>query len=136
MVETQEIARSDGFCITGYFRAKKPRRLIITFGDIKSRLASEGFGTRWALATGYDTIYVAQKRKTQYQLLSRETFKASVKDYLGGYETICTYGASVGGYAAFYFGGAIRRKGNRGLATFVQSPAFHILTLSRRAFLP
>lgn len=80
--------------------------LVITFGGAPSGLSAAGFGTGWALALGWDTIYVAQRTETQYQLLSQDAFADAIAPVAAGRDVVC-YGSSLGGYAALYFGGAL-----------------------------
>lgn len=102
------LARSGGYIVNHHRRrGSTSRTLVITFGDRKSKFEPAGFGTRWALDQGYDTIYVGQKIMTQYQLLSRDDFRAAVSPVLADYDRVVCYGASLGAYCAFYFGSAI-----------------------------
>lgn len=80
--------------------------LVITFGGQPSKLTPSGFGTGFALANGWDSIYVAQREGTQYQGLDRETFAEAVAPLARGRDVVC-YGSSLGAYAALYFGGSI-----------------------------
>lgn len=90
--------------------AKQGSKLIITFGGQPSDLASSGFGTDFVLSMGFDTIHVAQKFGTQYQGLSIESFHAAVSPLLKDWDDVITYGSSLGGYAALYYGGSINAR--------------------------
>lgn len=96
-----------GYRLT-FHRARQPSRtLLITFDSITSDIASSGFGTAFAAKMGYDHIFVAQRKKSQYQDLPLEDFKTLVLPYSSQYERVFTYGASLGGYCAVYYGGSI-----------------------------
>ncbi len=82
------------------------RPIVVTFGGQPSDLTATGFGTAFLLGQGFDTVYVAQRHGTQYQGLSRERFVEGVAPVIAGRDVV-TYGASLGGYAALYYGGAI-----------------------------
>lgn len=81
-------------------------KIVITFSGLPHTLDDKGFGTDYCLAHGWDNIYVSQLRGTQFQGLSREAFVAAVTPELEGKDVIC-YGSSLGGYAAFYYGGSL-----------------------------
>ncbi|WP_376873311.1 hypothetical protein [Albirhodobacter sp. R86504] len=106
-VKSEVIAEDDGYGIYAHRHRRQRRTLVITFDGIKSGIAQKGFGTEWSLKQGYDTIFVAQQRLSQYQLLSREQFTESVAKVCSAYDRVVCYGASLGGYAALYFGGSI-----------------------------
>lgn len=82
------------------------RPLVITFGKASSGKSPTGFGTEFLLKYGFDTIYVAQDRYSSYQGLSRSMFKELISPYILGRQ-VFTYGSSLGGYAALYFGSCI-----------------------------
>ena len=96
-----------GFRITLHRHAEPTKILLISFGSVGSRLAGRGFGTALAAKYGYDNIYVAQRPGSQYQELAAEQFSEAVTPYLGDYDRVVAYGASLGGYAAVYYGGSI-----------------------------
>lgn len=81
-------------------------RLVITFGGQPSGIRDDGFGTDFCLRQGWDTIYVAQRHGTQYQGLSLAAFADAVGPVCQGRDVV-TYGPSLGGYAALYYGGVI-----------------------------
>lgn len=81
-------------------------QLIVTFGGQPSGLADRGFGSGFCQARGWDSVYVAQREWSQYQGLSLEAFKGVVSSVTAGRDVIA-YGASLGGYAALYYGGSI-----------------------------
>jgi hypothetical protein len=107
MTETV-LAAHDDYLITLHQAGPAPSaRCLVTFGGQPSDLRSRGFGTDFALGEGIDTIHAAQRVGTQYQGLSVEAFHAAVAPAVAGYEAVSTYGSSLGGYAALYYGGCI-----------------------------
>lgn len=101
------IASEDEYRIVRHQAGALPsERIIITFAGMPHSLEDKGFGTDYSLAQGWDNIYVSQLRGTQFQGLSLESFLEAVKPEIEGKEVIC-YGSSLGGYAAFYYGGAL-----------------------------
>ena len=91
------IARSDDYQITFHAAANTPSdTLVITFAGLPTGLESEGFGTDFCLAHGYDTIFTAQRINTQYQGLSLEDFEAAVAPKAAQYKTVVCYGPSLG----------------------------------------
>ena len=105
-VEQHTLAQAEGFKITYYEQKKRSNKLVITFDSINSGISSEGFGTQFVLKNGYDAIFVAQKARTQYQELSIDQFHGAVKDVIGS-KDVFTYGSSLGGYCALYYGGCV-----------------------------
>ncbi|WP_249869255.1 CapA family protein [Oceanobacillus saliphilus] len=101
------LAKNENFKITHYAsKANESNKCVITFGEIDSTLDDEGSAKKLIMSEGMDYIYVAQKRYTQYQLLSAEEFKNIVSDSLTD-KDVYTYGSSLGGYCAIYYGGAV-----------------------------
>ncbi|WP_160058167.1 CapA family protein [Alkalicoccus saliphilus] len=84
----------------------RSKKCIITFGEIDSNLEETGFGDNLICSQGYDYIYVAQKKTTQYQFLSAAKFASIVEQTIAGKE-VYTYGSSLGGYCALYYGGEV-----------------------------
>jgi hypothetical protein len=89
---------------------KQHSKLVVTFGGQPSGLASSGFGTDFVLSMGFDTIHVAQKFGTQYQGLSIKSFHTAVSPLVKDWDDVITYGSSLGGYAALYYGGSINAR--------------------------
>ncbi|GAB3805759.1 CapA family protein [Virgibacillus kimchii] len=87
----------------GYLQSKK---CIITFGEIDSNMEESGFGSELVMSTGFDHIYVTQRKHTQYQFLSAEDFSSIIKNVIND-KDVYTYGSSLGAYCAIYYGGAI-----------------------------
>lgn len=96
-----------GYRISFHPSGRSARILLITFGSVSSGITTRGWGTGFAAKHGYDNIYVAQRKSSQYQDLPLEDFKAAVEPYIDRYERVITYGASLGGYCAIYYGGCI-----------------------------
>ena len=80
---------------------------MVTFDAYDTDLADQGFGTKFVMGEGYNNIYVAQRRGTQYQGLSLESFRDAVAPHCGNGRDVFTYGASLGGYCAIYYAGVI-----------------------------
>ncbi|SDO04380.1 CapA family protein [Alkalicoccus daliensis] len=105
--ETNVLTSQKNYKITYHKNVeKRSEKVIITFGEIDSNLEETGFGDKLIYNQGYDYIYVAQKRTTQYQFLSADKFSAIVEGSIAGKE-VYTYGSSLGAYGALYFGGAV-----------------------------
>lgn len=102
-------------------------RIIVSFGGQPSDLSDVGFGSKFALENGWDNIFVAQRHGTQYQGLSLEAFRDAVLPVVSGRDVL-TYGASLGGYCALYYGGAIDA---RILAAAPMLPAWRPLKIRR-----
>lgn len=103
----RRIADHADYRITLHAASVRPtERLIVTFGGQPTDLADRGFGTDYARSLGHDSLYVAQRHGTQYQGLSVEDFRRHVADLVEGRDVVA-YGASLGAYAALYFGGSI-----------------------------
>lgn len=101
------LATHDDYLITLHHGANAcTGPLVITFGGQPSKLTAAGFGTGWCLNRGWDTIYVAQRHGSQYQGLRQQEFYDAVASTIEGRDVV-SYGSSLGGYAALYFGGAI-----------------------------
>ncbi|CAM3187162.1 hypothetical protein SAMN04488021_12026 [Paracoccus aminovorans] len=104
-------------------------RVVVSFGGQPSDLSDVGFGSSFALENGWDNIFVAQRHGTQYQGLSLQDFRAAVQPVIQGRDAI-TYGASLGGYCALYYGGVIDA---RILAAAPMLPAWKPLRIRRYA---
>lgn len=100
------LARTDWYAITHHRRAEPSRGVMVTFDNISFGIRDKGFGTDFALKLGFDNIYVSQRKESQYQGLSIEDFHAAVAPVTAG-QNVFAYGASLGAYAALYYGGCI-----------------------------
>lgn len=107
---SQTIANEPSYWVTLHQGQQPSELLLITFGGTDTKLTGQGFGTDFALKNGYDTIYVAQKPGSQYQHLSAQAFCEAVDPLIHNYRRVVTYGASLGGYAALYYGSSINTK--------------------------
>lgn len=96
-----------GYRISFHSSGRPARILLITFGAVNSEIATRGWGVDFAAKHGYDSIYVSQRALSQYQDLPLEDFQEAVAPYAERYERVITYGASLGGYCANYYGGSI-----------------------------
>lgn len=76
---------------------------VISFAYWNLGIADEGFGTEFCLKNGYNNIYVSGKNDDWFQSLSAEEFCSSVNNIIED-QTVITYGVSLGGYAAIYYG--------------------------------
>lgn len=122
-----------GYRITLHRHADPARILLISFGSVGSRLSPGGFGTRLAGKYGYDNIYAAQRPGSQYQELQAEELCEAVAPYLDNYDRVVSYGASLGGYAAVYYGGPL---GARIVAVSPHNSAHPLIDRSSFRLLP
>lgn len=96
-----------GYRILFHPSGRDPGILLITFGSVSSGITTRGWGTGFSEKHGYDHIYVAQRNGSQYQDLPLKDFQEAVAPYAARYSRVITYGASLGGYCAIYYGGCI-----------------------------
>lgn len=78
---------------------------FITFNGTQSRKKSPLFALKYCYKKGYNLISVNQDGDSQYQDLSLKIFRNAVSGHLTSNNF--TYGASLGGYCALYYGGVI-----------------------------
>ncbi|MFD1607232.1 sugar-transfer associated ATP-grasp domain-containing protein [Oceanobacillus luteolus] len=100
------LASTNNYKITVHTNNKQNNKYIITFGEVDSKLTETGFSSKLIMKEGYNHIYVAQKFGTQYQFLKREDFYNIIREEIKG-KKVYTYGASLGGYCAIYYGSII-----------------------------
>lgn len=123
------LADHEDYRITLHQAGSQPSgKLIVTFGGQPSDLSDSGFGTDFAIAKGWDNVFVAQRHGTQYQGLSIEAFQNAVLPICGDRDVV-SYGSSLGAYAALYFGGCIDA---RAIAAAPMFPAWR--PLKNRAY--
>lgn len=80
--------------------------LFFTFNGARTTKESRPFGTDFILQNGWSCISVYQDNDTQYQFLSEELLYNTTKEYLNN-NRVYTYGVSLGGYCAIYYGGIL-----------------------------
>lgn len=95
--------------ITHFRRKAGSRKVFVTFGIVGSNLDDPPFGSPFLTDQGYDHVHVAQAPMSQYQELSLEDFARLVGPLVAGKEAF-TYGSSLGGYCAIYYGGVINAR--------------------------
>lgn len=128
MVEV--LSASDTHRVVHHRAGPEPsERLVVTFAPKSDNFRNEGFGTRFALSRGHDTIYVAQTRFAWHQGIGHEELAAQVLPVAAGRE-IVAYGNSAGAYAALYFGGALNA---RILAVAPRNDIHPLITVSQSA---
>lgn len=105
---TKIIGDEAGYQITWHSpeSVNQTKPVVITFATIRDDKANSGFGTNFLLKHGYETIYVSPSKYSNFQRLSKEEFLELVWPYIVGRE-VFTYGTSIGGYAAVYYGSVI-----------------------------
>ena len=84
------------------------RSVVVTFAEMHANdVQKDGFAQNLLLRNGHDVVTVQKRGENWYQDLSLEAFREVVQPVTGAYERVACYGASMGAYAAIYFGGAI-----------------------------
>lgn len=91
--------------ITYHQRRTSSDIVIVAFGEIDSGLSEAGFASSLCFELGYDYVYVAQKKFTQYQRLSSSELYSALRPIIG--KKIITYGSSLGAYCAVYYSGIL-----------------------------
>lgn len=109
VITKEVIAEEDDFKIVSYKHAIKSEKLIITFDAHGHGIRDKGFGSDMSLNSGFDHIFISHKFNSQYQGLTLEVFKRHVAPIINDYE-VYTYGSSLGGYCAIYYGGCVNAK--------------------------
>ncbi|MEC8567808.1 MAG: tetratricopeptide repeat protein [Pseudomonadota bacterium] len=100
------LSKNTEYTITYFQQKKLSDVLFITFGAAPSDMNSPPFGFEFLIKQGFDLIYIAQRKGTQYQGLSTDDFFNAVNPISKNKKTF-TYGSSLGGYCALYFSGVI-----------------------------
>jgi hypothetical protein len=108
-IRTRTLAATPRYRITLHEHVPAARNIVISFGLVDSGLSDKGFGSDFAINSGWDTIYVAQASNTQYQDLDLEVFAGTVTPAIGG-RRVVAYGQSIGGYCALYYGGSVNAR--------------------------
>ncbi|MCM3611886.1 tetratricopeptide repeat protein [Planococcus sp. MERTA32b] len=99
----------NGDCRIDYHKKLTPAgALCITFDTINNTWNDEPFAYRFLKKQDVDIVTVTKrKRPDRYQDLSLEEFYEAVHKLAGTYERVITYGSSIGGYSALYYGSSI-----------------------------
>lgn len=79
---------------------------FITFNGTNTTKNKIPFGINFTIKNNWNLISVAQDNDTQYQSLSLEEFYEAVKPVIVN-KDVYSYGSSLGGYCALYFGGCV-----------------------------
>ncbi|RZS33040.1 hypothetical protein [Corticibacter populi] len=107
---SQSVIASDRFYKFTLFVPTREHRndcIFITFAFAPRRQKDDkGWAVDFLLKNGFEVIFVDQLHNSSYQGLSREKFKSIVTPYVAG-KKVVTYGTSLGGYAALYFGSCL-----------------------------
>lgn len=108
-VSSTVLSESERFKITYYKQHKKSEKLIISFDPHGHDIREKGFSSDTLIQSGFDHIFVSHKLNSQYQGLSIEDFLSAIHPIIDEYK-VYTYGSSLGGYCAIYYGGCINAK--------------------------
>ncbi|TQS72982.1 hypothetical protein ERN12_04190 [Rhodobacteraceae bacterium] len=109
MSDHQVLSSTQQYRIVYHPAKTRSDKLIVTFSPKNETLADAGFGTKFALSLGYDTVFVSSHHKVMHRALDIETLESFVLPIADRREIIA-YGASAGAYAALYFGGKLNAK--------------------------
>src|SRR5690554_96551 len=85
---------------------QKKNTIVITFQNINGSIWSKGFAEDFLTYYGIESICFSLEGKSFYQTLDLKKFKEIVECYVVG-KKVVLYGASLGGYAAIYYSGAV-----------------------------
>lgn len=114
-------------CNVNYQGENRKKVLFITFGKVSSQVDHIPFAYPFLVNEGYKHIHIAQHRKTSYQELNLSDFEKILRPFLDEFDACFTYGVSLGGYAALYFGvgiGAIPIAASPRLPIFPENQRF------------
>lgn len=100
-------------------------RILVAFGEVGSDLDSPGFGSQTCEKLSIPYISVHQRKRTQYQYLSREVLSETLAPWSERFE-LFFYGTSLGGYCAAYYS---RPLGARFLALSPRLPVHPVTDL-------
>jgi hypothetical protein len=81
-----------------------------------------GFGEQFLSSAGFDVFCFQKRAENWYQDVSCEEMGLALRHFLREYESVFTYGSSMGAYAALYFAGAL---GARALAFSPRHPDYY-----------
>lgn len=99
----------NGDCRIDFHKKLTPARaLCITFDTINNTWNDEPFAYGFLKRQDVDIVTVTKrKRPDRYQDLSIEEFYGAVHKLADTYKRVITYGSSIGGYSALYYGSSI-----------------------------
>lgn len=100
------LAADKTFSITYHEFNASSDKLVICFAPWKEGLRASGFGTQVCERNGWNHVYVGKAMDTRYHTLTLDQFAEALAPLLNDRDVIA-YGASVGAYAALYYGGSI-----------------------------
>ncbi len=103
-LDSNIVSEDKDFKITYY--DQKSDITFITFNGAHSNKNVEPFGFQYIISKRWNLISVAQDNNTQYQSLSLSKFFNSVSPLIKD-KKVFSYGSSLGGYCALYYGGVI-----------------------------
>ena len=89
-----------------YYPSSNSDIVVVTFDGFDTDISNKGFGTNFCQSLGLGTVYVSQRKTTQYQGLSAEALAEVLNPALEG-KKVYTYGVSLGGYCAIYYAGVL-----------------------------
>ena len=104
LVDRKKILNIDNVLIEGYIQNSDI--LFITFNGTRTTQKSRPFGLDFILQKGWSCICVYQDNDTQYQYLSEELLYRETFLFTRN-KKVFTYGVSLGGYCAIYYGGIL-----------------------------
>lgn len=104
LLNEQVIVEEDDYQITYY--DNESSITFITFNGARSTKQDIPFGFNFLLENGWNLINVAQDNNTQYQGLSLDNFYNNVYPLILN-KKVFSYGSSLGGYCALYYGGIV-----------------------------
>jgi hypothetical protein len=83
--------------------------LVITFSTAREDYDFEPFGAHFLAGQGFAHLHFGQAWGSNFQELSLDEFQKIAASFCVG-KTIITYGSSLGGYAAIFYGGTINAR--------------------------
>ena len=104
ILNEQVIAEENDYKITYY--DNESNVTFITFNGARSTKQDIPFGFNFVLENGWNLINVAQDNNTQYQGLPLDDFYNNVYPLIFN-KKVFSYGSSLGGYCALYYGGIV-----------------------------
>ena len=105
-MNTYELESTDLHRITYHEINPSSSKLVICFAYQGGGLGTKGFGSALCEQNNWNYVYVGKKKQTKFRSLSIDRLFELIYPFSTGID-IVAYGASAGGYAALYFGGAL-----------------------------